>query len=746
MKFPLLVNDLIQHSDQSGKVLTERIIWIDENNVVSFVINVYGDKSLPELKNLKQLRQEIAGGCVDKLDYDPLLNVVRDENLSEKQKMIRDKAWSIIASLVTPEREPFIYYREERWTLITQVAQQNQVTEKTVYKYLRKYWQRGKNRNALLPDYHKSGGRGKPRKSGEKKRGRPRKYASDPQIGVGVNIDEREQKIFRICINRYYHNRKQNSLETAYRLMIKEFYTEDFIYEDGIQKPILIPPGQRPSLAQFRYWYQQEFDIEKTLTARKGAKRYALENRAILGTSTMETIGPGSRYQIDATVADLYLVSRYNRNWVIGRPVIYVIIDVFSRMVAGVYVGLEGPSWLGAMMALVNAATDKVRFCQEYGINISSENWPCSGLPQVILADGGELKGKMVETLIANLNVRVENAAAYRADWKGIVERHFRTIHEYVKPFVPGYVDKDKGQRGVRDYRLDGKLNIQEFTEIVIRCILYHNNEHYLESYDRDEMMIADNVPVKPIDLWRWGISNRSGRLVSFPEDILKLNLMPAGRATVTGRGIRFKGMRYSCDQAIEEQWFDQARSHALEAADKYLDVSYDPRSMNFIYIRFEGGRGFEKCFLLPSEERYRDKSLDEIEYLREYERLTCQRSRGEELQKSVDLAAHIEHIVNGAEKAVNNSHNQKITKTRKVLNMRGRFAAERAELRREQAFELAKPETPGCVETANLPSPESNEPNIPDIHTSVAPQQSRPNYLHLLKQKRQELWSEKPE
>lgn len=55
----------------------------------------------------------------------------------------------------------------------------------------------------------------------------------------------------------------------------------------------------------------------------------------------METIGPGSRYQIDATIGDVYLVSEYNRNQIIARPIIYVVIDVFSRMITGVYVGLE---------------------------------------------------------------------------------------------------------------------------------------------------------------------------------------------------------------------------------------------------------------------------------------------------------------------------------------------------------------------------------------------------------------------
>lgn len=51
----------------------------------------------------------------------------------------------------------------------------------------------------------------------------------------------------------------------------------------------------------------------------------------------------------------------------------YFIIDAFSRMVTGMYVGLEGPSWVGVMMAIANAVSDKTAYCCEYGISITKE-------------------------------------------------------------------------------------------------------------------------------------------------------------------------------------------------------------------------------------------------------------------------------------------------------------------------------------------------------------------------------------
>ena len=104
---------------------------------------------------------------------------------------------------------------------------------------------------------------------------------------------------------------------------------------------------------------------------------------------------------------------------------LYIVVDVFSRMIVGIYVGFEGPSRVGAMMALANAASDKVEFCARFGIEIGEDYWPCKVLPDVLLGDRGEIASGLIETLINNFQVHVENATPYRADWKGIVEQRF---------------------------------------------------------------------------------------------------------------------------------------------------------------------------------------------------------------------------------------------------------------------------------------------------------------------------------
>lgn len=288
----LFINDLIEWESDGNSQLIERIIWLDEGYIIAFVIDVNSKKGLPKPKKVSEILEALSEGVAFKQKQDPWARIVREENLTEREKEYRDKAWEIILSLVA--NEPSIYYRNMRGSLVKKVVEkynegreEDKLVEKTVYGYMRRFWQRGKTKNALIPDFINSSGKGKIRGHSNKKRGRPKKYAHEPEIGEGVNITEEDRKIFRVAINKFYNTSKRNSFQTAYELMVKEFYKEEIRYdENGIKKSILIPADKIPTITQFKYWHQiEQDDVIKTLTSRKGAKRFAQENRAILGTS-----------------------------------------------------------------------------------------------------------------------------------------------------------------------------------------------------------------------------------------------------------------------------------------------------------------------------------------------------------------------------------------------------------------------------------------------------------------------------
>ncbi len=730
MKEILNVNELITWNPGMENEHTDRILWIEAGGFLVYVIDAFSKQGLPVTKRISDVLNAIETGDAIKRQDDPLIRVLSEDSIKESDKQKRDKAWSLISDIVKYENEPDIYDRDKRGPWVAEAVVKHGVTYSTVYKYLRRFWQRGKSKNALLPDYYNSGGRGKRKTLGAKKIGRPRKNID--VNGPGINVDEATKRIFRIAVSKYYDTHKENFLTTAYNLMVKEFYKEDYRFEDGIRKPTIIPLGQIPTITQFRYWYEVEQDIKKSLEKKKGKKKYALKHRAVLGKSDAEVIGPGSKYQIDATIADVYLVSRFNRTWIIGRPVIYAIIDCFSRMVVGIYVGLEGPSWIGAMMALANAFTDKVNYCREYGINISQEDWPCNHIPLAILGDRGEMESRHADTLVNGLGIRIENTPSYRADWKGIIEQYFNLLNEKVKPLVPGHIDISFRERGGIDYRLDAKLDIYQFTQIIINCVLHHNNQHWMKKYSMGEMMIEDDIDPIPKNLWEWGISNRSGKLRTYPEDIVKLNLMPADVATVTEKGLKFKNMLYSSQTLITDRWFEIARNKRSWKE----NIAYDPRNMNFVYIKTDNNKGFIKCEMLDKR-LYDNKTLDEIDYLNAYQKRKLDRKQESILQSEVDFFTKIETIVNEADKMTSEQRDKTVSNASRTKNIRQKRHLERNNEKTKNAF---------ILDTKNEPQQEDTSQKVIPINGVQGERYKYPSNIEYLRKKQKERMEKRDE
>jgi hypothetical protein len=609
---------------------------------------------------------------------DPTVRILSEDSLKPKQRERRDSAWAIIRPII--RKQPEIFTADQRGRLVRRAMDEHHVTKQTVYRLLRRYWQRGMTRNALLLDYYRSGAPGIDKPETGKKRGRPRIYGE----ASGLNIDAETRKRFKLIITLQYAHEHSLSMSKAYLSLLNQYYSVSEVCEQTGQQRV-VRLQNYPSMIQFRYWFERDNNVFNIERIRRTPRVYDKDMRAILGTSTSEVIGPGSRYQIDATIADVYLVSRYDRSKIVGRPVLYVLVDVFSRMVVGVYAGFEGPSWVGAMMALTNTAADKVEFCRQYGIKIQPQDWPCQALPEILLSDRGETAGKAVETLIDAFNVHVETAAPFRADWKGIVEQQFRLLQEDFAPYVPGYIQTDYRERGGGDYRLDATLDIDQFTYIILCCILNYNNTHAIKKYHRDPDMVADGIKTIPIDLWEWGIHRRNGRLTHYPHDQVKLVLLPTGKATVTESGIYFYGCYYSCIEAFEEHWFERAR----QCRSWKVCVSYDPRCMDTIYLHHQK-KSFVVCDLTDRSKDFRAMSLWEIDQISQIDRALKANQAPKELVGQINLARDIKAKVAEAETMKKEQSSPKLSKRAKTSSIRTNRAQEKESLRSRDAFRPA--------------------------------------------------------
>jgi putative transposase len=709
----LHVNMLIEWIGEGTESRIERVLWIDPTGEHVAVIDILNRTALPVLCESDMIQDALDAMEARILTIDPYAIQHRpEEDIPIQHREIRDRAWESIAPLVEIPNTTFFSPRTRGW-LIAKAAEQAGCSEPTIYKRLRLYWQRGQTRNALLPDLGRCGGKGKERikqtdPQDARKRGRPSALAKAGEESPGINVThdvrERLQRGGRL----FYESRQGISLPQAYQRTLEKFFNVGFRWEEGVRVPILPPVNELPSFGQFRYWYGKDREPQRILVAREGQRRFESNYRPVLGDSRQMAFGPGSLYQIDATPSDIHLVSSLDRSRIIGRPTTYLVVDVFSGLITGLNVSLEAASWLAAMLALENAATDKVSFCEQYGTVIMEDEWPSCHLPEAILADRGELEGYNADNLVNALGIRVHNTPPYRGDLKGIVERHFRTANDELIGDLPGRIRQFR-DRGEIDYRLEACLTLGEFIKLLIYHVLDYNAYHRMTGYPLDAEMIADHVEPYPLDLWHWGVQNRVGHLRATLPDIVRLNLLPQGTASVTRRGILFQGLLYVCNLAVEEQWFVRAR----ERGRWRIPVAYDPRKTDVLYLRLDEGRRLERCELLPKEGAFHGRDWQETLDCFARRKVEEERARTQEQQAQARRHAHQVQIVDQAMEKTREAVAD-MNKSARLHGIRENRKAERDRERETNAWDLTSELTCGHS-LAEKPEDQTDEqPYVP--------------------------------
>jgi len=578
-----------------------RLLWHDHS--LSFWVDIDSKIAWPESIAISEMEALLLEREIERIDEPFSEQIFRGVDENSTMAVKREKAWNIIKGSVD---NVGLYYRKTRGAIVREITEQHGITNQSAVRYIRRYWQRGLCKNALLPDYSNSGGAGKRRDTSKNKLGRKRNVAE----GIGCNITPDIERIFRQAIESRLLKQNQSTITDAHAIALNVL--------KATQKSKAL--SELPTMKQFQFFYHREYSPPEITQSQVSAIEFDKDIRPLTSTSTSETLGPGFRYQIDATIADIYLLSEYDRTRIVGRPVIYFVIDVFSRMVVGMYVGFEGPSWVSAMMAITNTVESKIEFCQKYEIEITNEDWSVEGLPNIVLADKGEFHGSKVEPFIEAFGSRLENAPARRGDAKGIVERSFRTVQSKFKPYSDGIVEPViSKKRGGNDYRLDATLTLYEFTQKIIYIVLWHNNHHVLSKYDRCENM-PTNIPANPRQLWNWGIANLTGRLRTAPIDIVRVNLMPHTTATLSDLGIRLFGCFYTCSEALKLGWFHRQKSNRP----KTITVAYDPRVADYIYLcPSDNLKEYWVCDLTDRSRRFRGMSFWDMWLISREERKT---------------------------------------------------------------------------------------------------------------------------
>ena len=352
----LEVNQIIKWREAS-LCRFERILWIEEAELVTIELGC--SRGMPHWLAIAEVRTAITEGdasietrdiWMPPTDFELLQRKARKSTstVNTKRHELRDAAWKLIKQLVEPANRD-IFIKGIRGGKVRACANQHGRHEKVLYAHLRNYWQMGQVPNALLPAFHRCGALGQKRKVTDKKLGRPRIYGD----AIGVIITDSIQECFRLGHEKYGKTRLKMPLSKVFKLIRKEYFCYEEKLPSGEKIPILRGPDEVPTEMQFRYWVKKKTDIVATTEAREGKKKFLLRYRALTGGGSSQlATGPGSLFQIDSTVADIYLLSSVFEGKLVGRPTLYLIIDVWSRLIVGYHLTLAYPSYDSACMAL----------------------------------------------------------------------------------------------------------------------------------------------------------------------------------------------------------------------------------------------------------------------------------------------------------------------------------------------------------------------------------------------------------
>ena len=272
-------------------------------------------------------------------------------------------------------------------------------------------------------------------------------------------------------------------------------------------------------------------------------------------------------------------------------------------MIVGFHVCFDGPNWHGATQALFNAFENKVEFCKRWGIDIAESDWPCHEICEELVFDrGGENSDNHLTAILrGKIGISLIKLAAYhRGDAKGTVEKTFDIVANESVKFDPGVVLKypiKEDQHASRKPLLD----FSDFMKKLIKIIIDRNNFRIKDAHDF--YMESTGVGYTARDIWNH-FQNHSIPTPPVDTKSIRFALLPEDTATVTERGILFKGLYYSSSEIEKMQYLDRAKNIGrFKIKVRYTDVT-----TNHIWFRDDDSNEILTLDILDRSEAYKNQ------------------------------------------------------------------------------------------------------------------------------------------
>lgn len=434
-----------------------------------------------------------------------------------------------------------------------------------------------------------------------RKTNRERVGEHEPNPQRGVTSEDRTK------IAALYKALKRSELndDKVYKEIINKLYVNSYqMTPEGLVPELA--QGTFPNFRQFKHIIGSEFKRLDRLKFKTTRGHFNRNMRGLKGKSWQNVAGPGHKYAIDSTIADMFLVSSVNRAWVCGRPIVYIVVDVWSTAVVGFFLCWSGPSWDMAKVAL---------FCASAGSELISSLWgfddfllldPFPTLPASCLSDRGEFLSERSRKTSLALQYSFEINPSYRPDLKGLVEVLHRIAKDTQYGWIPGAIDARR-----RELESWGKgkseaiLTLREYAQYL--TIIFNSYNHSADrSYRLDAEMIAAGVTPTPAGLWSWGHQVGYGYRRFTDQSSLIKHLLPENNARISRNGVHFAGLAYEPPNIGGADWTAHSRNFgAFE-----VPIHYFPGSTSRIWT--PGTSCLDQLTLSPLAKAKPDICFDE--------------------------------------------------------------------------------------------------------------------------------------
>lgn len=241
----------------------------------------------------------------------------------------------------------------------------------------------------------------------------------------------------------------------------------------------------------------------------EGAKAYS-ETFDLLHRREAEA--PNAVWQADHSELDIWLV---DERGLPRKPWLTIILDDYSRAVAGYSVSFSAPSALQTALTLRQAIWRKTQ-----------PGWHVCGIPAQFYTDhGSDFTSLHIEQVAADLKMQLIFSGVGRPRGRGKIERFFETITQMLLSRLPGYAPSGTGPQ-------PPKLTLSELDREVEAYLIH---EYHLAPHG--------TTGIAPQARWEAG-----GFLPQMPPSLEQLDLLlltVAKTRRIHQDGIRFQGLRY---------------------------------------------------------------------------------------------------------------------------------------------------------------------------------------------------------